>query len=80
MTAKKIRNKEALQLLIENIANLPHPDGMIKHPYFDEMFAANKQGVRDLKRKFCEAIMLVLEEPFDIKKRRAQRGYLADDA
>lgn len=57
-----IRSTDALKLLIDNIGNLEHPHGWIKHPYFDERFAQNPEGVRDLKRKFCEAIVLLLEK------------------
>lgn len=58
----RIRSTEALQLLIDNISHLEHPHGIIKHPYFDERFAQNPDGVRDLKRKFCEAIVMLLEK------------------
>ncbi|TDH48504.1 hypothetical protein E2F47_23600 [Mycobacterium eburneum] len=57
-----IRSKAALELLVDNIANLEHPHGWIKHPYFDERFAQNPAGVRELKRKFCEAVILLLEK------------------
>jgi hypothetical protein len=64
MTAQppKIHSKPLLELLIDNIARLRHPAGIIKHPYFDETFAANKDGVRDMKRKFCEAFCLLMQD------------------
>jgi len=57
-----MHSKPALQLLEENIARLKHPAGIIKHPYFDDTFAANKDGVRDLRKKFCEGILLVFQD------------------
>lgn len=56
-----IRNRAALTTLVDNIAALNHPDGVIKHPYFDERFAVNSAGIREMKHKFCEAIMLLME-------------------
>jgi hypothetical protein len=58
----QIEDRETLQLLIEHIANLEHPAGWIKHPYFDERFAQNRAGVREVKRIFCEAVVLLLEK------------------
>jgi hypothetical protein len=58
----QIEDRETLQLLIDNIHNLEHPAGWIKHPYFDERFAQNREGVRQVKRIFCEAVVLLLEK------------------
>lgn len=58
----KVNNRAALNTLMGNIHSLRHPDGMIKHPYFDERFSSNSAGVREMKRKFCEAVILLLEE------------------
>lgn len=68
-----IEDKETLQLLIDNIHNLEHPAGWIKHPYFDERFSANRAGVREVKRLFCEAVVLLLEKNERLKKPRAPR-------
>ena len=64
MTTQPVRivSKPALDLLVDNIANLKHPFGTIKHPYFDDRFAADKEGVRDLRQKFCEAILLAFQD------------------
>lgn len=65
----KIDDRETFQILVDNIANLEHPLGWIKHPYFEERFAANPDGVRELKKRFCEAIVLLLEKHDKLKKR-----------
>ena len=65
----KVEDEETLNLLIDNIANLSHPMGWIKHPYFDERFSDNPDGVRQLKRRFCESIVLLLESNDKLKKR-----------
>lgn len=65
----QVDDKETLQLLVDHIDNLEHPLGWIKHPYFQERFADNPTGVRELKTRFCEAIMLLLEKNDKLKKR-----------
>lgn len=67
--AAKIDDKETLKLLVDHIANLEHPLGWIKHPYFEERFSGNPEGVRELKTRFCEAIILLLEKNDKLKKR-----------
>ena len=76
----KVEDEETLNLLIDNIANLSHPMGWIKHPYFDERFSDNPDGVRQLKRRFCESIVLLLESNDKLKKRPGRpRKHAADD-
>jgi hypothetical protein len=77
--AVKIDDKETLQLLYDNLHNLEHPAGWIKHPYFDERFAANPDGVREVKKRFCEALVLLLEK-HDRLKKRPGRSRKADNA
>ena len=64
-----VEDKQTLQLLMDNISNLKHPNGWIKHPYFDERLAGNPDGVRQIKRMFCEAVVMLLEENDRLKKR-----------
>jgi hypothetical protein len=64
----KIRDKETLQLLIDHIANLEHPAGWIKHPYFQDRFTGGGDAVREVKRRYCEAIVLLLEKNDRLKK------------
>ena len=64
-----VGDKEALKLLVDNIHNLKHPGGWIKHPYFDARFSGNPEGVNELKKRFCEAIVLLLEENGHLKRR-----------
>jgi hypothetical protein len=61
-TPAKIHDQATLKLLIDNIANLEHPLGWIKHPYFQERFTGNADGVREMKKRYCEAIVLLLEK------------------
>lgn len=65
----KIEDKETLQLLLDNIHNLEHPLGWIKHPYFDDRFSTNRAGVLEIKKRFCEAVVLLLEKNDKLKKR-----------
>lgn len=65
----KIDDQETLKLLVDNIHCLEHPAGWIKHPYFQERFAGNAEGVREVKKRFCEAIILLLEKNDRLKKR-----------
>jgi hypothetical protein len=67
--AVNVEDKEALKLLLDNIENLYHPRGWIKHPYFQERFSGNPDGVREVKRLFCEAIVMLLEKNDKLKKR-----------
>ena len=66
MTAQppKIHSKPALQLLMDNVHQLRHPSGVIKHPYFQTQFAApdSVQGIREMQQKFAEAILLLLQD------------------
>jgi len=64
-----IDDEETVALLMEHIDNLRHPMGWIKHPYFQERFSDNPTGVRELKKRFCEAIVLLLEQNDKLKKR-----------
>ena len=64
-----IGDKQTLKLLMDNISNLKHPQGWIKHPYFDERFSGNPDGVRQIKRMFCEAVVMLLEENDKLKKK-----------
>lgn len=62
------RDPAILKLLTDNIANLKHPRGWIKHPYFQEQFSGNPEGIRELKTMFCEAIYDLLAENDKLKK------------
>lgn len=61
-TLAKTDHPDVVKLLTDNIHNLEHPLGWIKHPYFQERFAANQDGVREIKKRFCEALVLLLEK------------------
>lgn len=74
----QIEDKETLKLLMDNIDNLEHPRGWIKHPYFQERFAGNPDGVRETKRVFCEALVLLLEKNDKLKKRSGRPRKDAD--
>jgi hypothetical protein len=60
---------EAVELLMANIANMPHPLAWIKSPYFDDRFAKNPQQVRETRRIYTEAIVSLLEKNDKLKKR-----------
>lgn len=64
--ATHIRDTETLQLLVDNIACLPYPvagrEMWIKHPYFNPMVARDRKNVVELKQRFCEAIVMLLEK------------------
>lgn len=61
-----INDQETLQLLTDNIANLeyrmPGSSMILKHPYFQEQLSGNREGVKEIKRRFCEAIVQLLEK------------------
>lgn len=70
----KIEDQITLQLLIDNIHCLEYPlpnmgTQYIKLPYFDERFAPNQQAVQETKRRFCEALVLLLEDNDRLRKR-----------
>lgn len=66
-----VRNRDALSLLVDNIAALPHPSGQtIKHPYFGGVTTIDSPQLRELTAKFCEAIIALIEDNFELKKRR----------
>lgn len=58
----KVDHPDVVTLLVDNVANLLHPLGWIKHPYFQERFSGNPQGVREVTKRFCEAVVLLLEK------------------
>ncbi|WP_136244777.1 hypothetical protein [Mycobacterium intracellulare] len=75
-TLAKTDHPDVVKLLTDNIHNLEHPLGWIKHPYFQEQFTANQDGVREIKKRFCEALVLLLEKHDKLKpppKKRAPR-------
>lgn len=57
-----VKDRATLDLLMDNISNLEHPLGWIKHPYFQDRFAGNPEGVREIKKRFCEALVILLEK------------------
>ncbi|MEZ0366795.1 hypothetical protein ACAG26_24280 [Mycobacterium sp. pUA109] len=78
-----INDRETLKLLVDNIHNLEYPlvgtTQWIKLPYFQDRLSGNAAGVNEVKRRFCEAIVLLLEKngrlktesPLRRKRRRA---------
>lgn len=60
-----VKDQETLKLLIDNIHALEYPilggTQWLRLPYFQERFAGNPPGVQEVKRRFCEAIVLLLE-------------------
>lgn len=71
-----VKDAATVKLLVDNIHNLEHPLGWIKHPYFQERFSGNPGGVREVKKRFCEAIVLLLEKHDKLKtpaKSRARK-------
>lgn len=72
-----VKDAATVKLLVDNIHNLEHPLGWIKHPYFQERFSGNPDGVREVKKRFCEAIVLLLEKNDKLKtpaKPRARKA------
>jgi hypothetical protein len=73
----KVHDQETLQLLMDHIHNLeyPLPQGTqwLKLPYFQERLSGNPAGVLEVKKRFCEAIVLLLERNDRLKKKRASR-------
>jgi hypothetical protein len=61
----KVTDQDTLKLLMDNIHNLeyrmPGSSQWLKLPYFQEQLSGNRDGVREVKRRFCEAIVQLLE-------------------
>lgn len=62
----KVSDQETLTLLMDNIHNLEYrlagSSQWLKLPYFQEQLSGNREGVREIKRRFCEAIVQLLEK------------------
>jgi len=67
-TTRVVKDTETLRILTDNISALPHPNGIIRHPYFDTRFTSNRKAVQDMTRIFCEAIVLLLEKHDRLRK------------
>jgi hypothetical protein len=59
---KQAKSTGAVRLLEDNIHNLEHPDGWIKHPYFNQRLTGHSTAINAMKHKFCEAIIMLLED------------------
>jgi hypothetical protein len=61
----KVKDQETLKLLMDNIHNLEYKlagsSQWLKLPYFQERLSGNPSGVLEIKRRFCEAIVQLLE-------------------
>jgi hypothetical protein len=59
-------DQETLKLLMANIGNLeyrmPGASMWIKHPYFQPLLSGNREGVMEVNRRFCEAIIQLLRK------------------
>lgn len=62
----KVTDQQTLKLLMDNIHNLEYrmagSSQWLKLPYFQEQLSGNRAGVREVKRRFCEAIVQLLEK------------------
>jgi hypothetical protein len=62
----KVSDPETLKLLMDNIHNLEYrlagSSQWLKLPYFQEQLSGNRDGVLEVKRRFCEAIVQLLEK------------------
>jgi hypothetical protein len=62
----KVTDQETLQLLMDNIHNLEYhlagSSQWLKLPYFQTQLSGNREGVNEVKRRFCEAIVQLLEK------------------
>lgn len=58
MRPQKPQAKIAAEILYNNIANLPHPDGNIRLVYFGHQ----SEGQKIITRNVAEAIVMLLEE------------------
>jgi hypothetical protein len=52
---------------MDHIHNLEYPlpnrgTQWLKLPYFQEQLSGNREGVLEVKKRFCEAIVLLLEK------------------
>ena len=69
----KVQDQETLKLLMDNVHNLEyHLAGgsqWLKLPYFQERLSGNPEGVKEIKRRFCEAIVMLLEKNDRLKKK-----------
>jgi hypothetical protein len=70
----KVEDQETVQLLMDHIHNLEYPlpghgTQWLKLPYFQERLSGNVEGVREVKKRFCEAIVLLLEKNDRLKKK-----------
>lgn len=69
----KVADQDTLKLLMDNIHNLEYrlagSSQWLKLPYFQERLSGNPDGVREIKRRFCEAIVQLLENNDKLKKR-----------
>lgn len=69
----RVEDQDTLKLLIDNIHCLEYPltghgTSYLKIPYFDEKYVPNPEAVRETKRRFCEALVLLLERNDRLKK------------
>ena len=80
----KVQNQEALKLLMDNVHNLEYPlpgHGVqwLKLPYFQELLSGDREGVREIKKRFCEAIIILFEKN-DMLRKKPGRPRKDDDA
>lgn len=69
-------DRETLKVLMDNIHNLYHPLGWIKHPYFQPRMFATSDGMKteahpgqeEANKRFCEALLLLLDKHGKLKK------------
>lgn len=71
--ATKVDNPDVVKLLTDNIHHLEHPLGWIKHPYLQERFSGNPAGVHEVKKRFCEAVVLLLEKNGKLAPKKAAK-------
>jgi hypothetical protein len=61
-----INDQDTLKLLMDNIHcleyRLPGGSQWLKLPYFQAQLSGNRDGVNEVKRRFCEAIVQLLEK------------------
>lgn len=65
-------DKNVVRLIADNLAELKHPDGVIKYTQFDHRFVTNPSAIITNRLRFAQALVAMLDEHgYTISRRRA---------
>src|SRR5271168_368736 len=57
-----VQHQKTLKLLLDNVDLLVHPLGPIPHPYFNDPLRSGGEGRSEIRKLYCEALVLLLEK------------------